>query len=66
MEFFKLYKRFNRQEEGAVTVDWVVLTSAVVGLGLIVLTAVRGGTKKFAENISNDLRTRTVITTDIN
>lgn len=61
MEFFKLYKRFNRQEEGAVTVDWVVLTSAVVGLGLIVLAAVRGGTKQFAENISKDLASRTVI-----
>ncbi|MGC8203611.1 pilus assembly protein, partial [Aliiroseovarius sp. PTFE2010] len=38
MKFFKLAKSFQRDEDGAVTVDWVVLTSAVVGLGVAVLT----------------------------
>ena len=28
----KIAKRFLRDESGAVTVDWVVLTAAVVGL----------------------------------
>ncbi len=27
-----LFKRFSKREDGAVTVDWVVLTAAVVGL----------------------------------
>lgn len=26
-------KRFRRKEDGAMTVDWVVLTAALVGLG---------------------------------
>lgn len=29
--------RFYREEAGAVTVDWVVLTGAIVGLAFIVL-----------------------------
>ena len=32
-------KGFLRDEDGAITVDWVVLTAAVVGLQVIVLVA---------------------------
>ena len=42
---------FKNDESGAVTVDWVVLTAALVGLGLAVMGVVRGG----VENISNDI-----------
>ena len=34
------FKRFAQDESGAVTVDWVVLTAAIVGLGIAVLTTV--------------------------
>lgn len=38
----KFFRRFSRDETGAVTVDWVVLTAALVGLaGLVVLTVAR-------------------------
>ena len=37
-------KNFFRDEDGAVTVDWVVLTAAIVGLGIAVLTSVSTGT----------------------
>ena len=33
MKFFKSARDFQNEEAGAVTVDWVVLTAAVVGLG---------------------------------
>ncbi len=33
----RLRNRFVREEDGAVTVDWVVLTAAVVGLSLVVV-----------------------------
>lgn len=33
-------KRFRLCEAGAVTVDWVVLTAAVVGLALLVWTVI--------------------------
>jgi Flp pilus assembly pilin Flp len=35
-------KNFRNDEDGAVTVDWVVLTAAIVGLGIAVLTSVGG------------------------
>ena len=44
MKLFNLLKSFQRDEDGAVTVDWVVLTAAIVGLGIAVLTTVGGAT----------------------
>ncbi len=44
MKIFNFVKTFKRDEDGAVTVDWVVLTAAIVGLGIAVLTSVSGGT----------------------
>ncbi|WP_224813878.1 Flp family type IVb pilin [Hasllibacter sp. MH4015] len=42
---------FIKSESGAVTVDWVVLTAALVGLGLAVMSVVSGG----VENLSTDI-----------
>ncbi len=61
MNFFKLHKNFQADEDGAVTVDWVVLTSAVVGLAIVVLATVQSGTKSLGETISSDLASRTVV-----
>ena len=36
-------KSFLNDESGAVTVDWVVLTAAIVGLGIAVITSVGRG-----------------------
>ncbi len=35
----KLFNAFLNDESGAVTVDWVVLTAAIVGLGIAVMTS---------------------------
>ncbi len=45
-------KSFNSNEAGAVTVDWVVLTAAIVGIAIAVLTLVAGGINTSA-NSSN-------------
>jgi hypothetical protein len=37
----KNYRNFIRSEAGDSTVDWVVLTAAIVGLVLIILQTVR-------------------------
>ncbi|WP_425045931.1 hypothetical protein [Primorskyibacter sp. S87] len=37
-------KNFRKDEDGAVTVDWVVLTAAVVALGGAAYTSISGGT----------------------
>jgi len=39
----KKVNRFIHEENGAVTVDWVVLTAAIVGLGIGVITTVGKG-----------------------
>jgi Flp pilus assembly pilin Flp len=36
MKLLNIFKSFKKDESGAVTVDWVVLTGAVVGLGIII------------------------------
>ena len=48
-------KNFRNDEDGAVTVDWVVLTAAIVGLGIAVLTTVGEQTASFADDISTEL-----------
>jgi Flp pilus assembly pilin Flp len=37
------FKNFSKDESGAVTVDWVVLTAAVVGLGVAAYSSISGG-----------------------
>ncbi|MDG1118797.1 MAG: hypothetical protein P8N72_16980 [Flavimaricola sp.] len=50
-------KSFSADEDGAVTVDWVVLTAAIVGLGIAVLTSVSNGAEIMASNIDQELQT---------
>ncbi|WP_300518076.1 hypothetical protein [Aliiroseovarius sp.] len=57
----KLFNKFFKDESGAVTVDWVVLTAAIVGLGIAVLTSVSGGTTTLADTISTELGTTTIL-----
>ncbi|MBY5987606.1 hypothetical protein FIU89_04370 [Roseovarius sp. THAF27] len=47
----KFIKKFRKDEEGAVTVDWVVLTAAVVGLGVAGVSTVSGGVNGLASKI---------------
>ncbi|WP_368344295.1 Flp family type IVb pilin [Pelagovum sp. HNIBRBA483] len=53
-------KNFRREEDGAVTVDWVVLTAAIVGLGIAVLSSVGAGTTALGDKISGELSARTL------
>ncbi len=62
MKLFKIANNFKRDEDGAVTVDWVVLTAAIVGLGLAVLSSVSGGTTSLANKISGNLASQTIST----
>ncbi len=52
---FKLAKNFKNDESGAVTVDWVVLTAAIVGLGIAVLATVSGGVQNLSGDINKQL-----------
>ena len=48
---------FLTSEDGAVTVDWVVLTGAIVGLGLVVMATVGGGVKSAAGGAATNIGT---------
>jgi len=52
-----LIKNFAKSESGAVTVDWVVLTAAIVGLGLAVMAVISGGLQDVSNDIDAQLRT---------
>ncbi len=52
---FKSIAKFLKDEDGAVTVDWVVLTAAVVGLGMLVLYPVAFSTTSSTQAISDDI-----------
>ena len=48
-------KNFRNDEDGAVTVDFVVLTAAIVILGLLVGQAITRGAVNLAGDIETDL-----------
>ncbi|MEM5521954.1 hypothetical protein [Sulfitobacter sp. AS59] len=46
----KLIKNFKNDESGAVTVDWVVLTAAVVGLAVAAYSSIESGASTLTSN----------------
>ena len=57
----KFLSKFRRDEDGAVTVDWVVLTAAIVGLGIAVMSSVGGGTTALGDKLSTQLSSQTIV-----
>ena len=55
MKLLNLFKAFTKDESGAVTVDWVVLTAAIVGLGMVVISSLGGGIEGLAGKISSSV-----------
>lgn len=49
-------KAFAENEDGAVTVDWVVLTAAIVGLAIFVISLARTGSLDLATKVSGALQ----------
>ncbi len=62
MKLFNLIKSFGRDEDGAVTVDWVVLTAAIVGLGIAVYTVVAPGINDLSTTVAGQLSSQTITT----
>ena len=53
-------KNFRNDEDGAVTVDWVVLTAAVVGLAIAAYSSIQTGATGLTANTSTFLTSQTV------
>lgn len=51
----KALKRFSAEEDGAVTVEYVVLTSAAVFMAIFVMGIITEGAEDLANKVSNDL-----------
>jgi Flp pilus assembly pilin Flp len=50
-----MFTAFLKDEAGAVTVDWVVLTAAVVTLGLVVFTFISPAVSQLASDIGDEI-----------
>lgn len=50
-----------RSEDGAVTIDWVVLTALLVSLGMVVGTLIWGQTESAADRVADFIGAQTVL-----
>jgi Flp pilus assembly pilin Flp len=55
MKLLKTFTKFCKDESGAVTVDWVVLTAAVVGLGLLIANTMGSAIDSAATTIGAEI-----------
>jgi len=53
---------FTKDESGAVTVDWVVLTAAIVGIALAVIGLISSGVEDASTGINDELQTASAFT----
>ena len=53
-----LMNKFRKDEDGAVTVDWVVLTAAVCGLAVAAYTSIETGATNLTAATSTFLATQ--------
>lgn len=58
----KYLTEFNENESGAVTVDWVVLTAAIVGIALAVIALVSTGVEDASTGVNEELQTASAFT----
>ncbi len=58
----KFIKNFRKDEDGAVTVDWVVLTAAVIGLGTVAYQQIANGAQGMATDVNTALSSATLNT----
>ena len=54
----KFFKNFRKDENGAVTVDWVVLTAAVVGLAVAAYSSIESGASGLTASTSTFMGTQ--------
>lgn len=60
MFLFQKLEKAAKDESGAVTVDWVMLTAAMMGAAVAMTTTIDGGLKSVAEDINNAMRLENV------
>lgn len=58
------FRQFLTAEEGAVTVDWVVLTAAIIGLALAVLVPIGISAASVSDGVSSAVSATSISTPD--
>ncbi len=53
-------KTFLKREDGAITVDWVVLSAAIIGLGMVVLIPIAFSTESSTQVIADQIENQPV------
>ncbi len=51
---------FLRREDGAITVEWVVLSAAIIGLGMVVLIPIAYSTESSTQQIADGIENQPV------
>ncbi|WP_194098081.1 Flp family type IVb pilin [Marivivens aquimaris] len=54
-------KNFRRDEDGAVTVDWVVLTAAMVGIAIAIIGSVNTSASTLKGDLVTDMTTASTV-----
>lgn len=62
LNMFTNFSKFARDESGAVSVNWTVLTASVVLLSVVILSSVGSGTNSLAGNSKDHLENTQVAT----
>lgn len=59
----RYFSLFIRQEDGAVTIDWVVLTAAIMGMSLAVIAIWWDALTTNVGTLNSSIEARTITTT---
>ena len=57
----KFIKSLRDQDDGAVTVDWVVLTAAIVGMSVSVIALVADGATNYSIRVGAALSSQAIL-----
>lgn len=63
MKIWKMISRFQAEEAGAVTVDWVVLTASVCGLVALAMAGLKGNMTSIGQKTEQFLSSQSINTT---
>ena len=63
MRVFAITRKFRTSEDGAVTVDWVVLTAAVCSLVALAMNGLRGNMTSVGQKAADHVSNMTISTT---
>lgn len=56
----RILSKFSNDCSGAVTVDWVVLTAAIVGLGFLALNPIASSTDNLSSAVATNIKAQPV------